>query len=302
MIKIFITGSNGFIGQELLSQAVSAEDLEPIALSRGEDRFPKEGGYEFESVDITDAGEVERLVRKHRPRCLIHTVAWANVEQCESDPQTCYSINTKPLEQLAFISEKYDVHLIYLSTDFIFDGLNGPYGETDTPNPLNVYGKSKLEAENLIRKSACRWSIIRTILVYGLPHDPGRSNLVLWVKESLEAKKRIQVVTNHFRMPTLVNDLAEMCLAIARREITGLFHISGEELYSVNEIARKVAQVWGLDESLIKDVHSNDLPSAVVRPDYTGFDITKAKNILGFRPHSLMEGLRRISDSITKAK
>lgn len=298
MIKVLITGSNGFVGQELLHQTIRAVDIEPIALSRGEDRFAEEGGYQYENVDICDAVELEQQIQTHQPQCLIHTVAWANVEQCESDPAQCYSVNTQPLIELIRLAEKYNFHLIYLSTDFVFDGLNGPYAETDKTNPLNVYGKSKLEAESLIRASTCSWSIVRTILVYGMPRDTSRSNLVLWVKKSLEENKEIQVVTDHVRMPTLVNDLAEVCLTIARKKVTGIFHVSGEEVYSVNEIARKVAQFWGLNEGLIIDVASKDLPSAVARPEYTGFDISKARNMLNFRPHTLVEGLQIINETL----
>ena len=294
MIKVIITGSNGFIGQELLHQAIQAVDIEPIAFSRGENRFVKKDAYQYESVDVTEPAELERQIQIHQPQCLIHTVAWANVEECEADPAQCYHINTEPVKTLTLLAEKYNFHLIFLSTDFVFDGFNGPYAEADSPNPLNVYGDSKLEAERLIISSKCRWSIVRTILVYGMPHDPGRSNLVLWVKKSLEEKRNIKVVTDHVRMPTLVNDLAEVCLAMARKEVTGLFHISGEESYSVNEIARRVAEFWQLDESLITNVHSKDLPSSVARPGYTGFDIKKAKTELNFKPHTLVEGLQII--------
>src|SRR5690606_2078268 len=97
MIKIFITGSNGFIGQELLHQAIHAVDLAPVALSKGGNRFPENEGYQYEDVDICDGDALERLVKTYRPQCLIHTVALANVEQCEVEPIQCYSVNTKPL-------------------------------------------------------------------------------------------------------------------------------------------------------------------------------------------------------------
>src|SRR5690606_17352093 len=133
--------------------------------------------YQYESVDVTVLAELERQIQIHQPHSLLHTVAWANVEEHAADHAQVCHINTEHDKTLTLIAEKYNLHLIFLSTDFVFDGFNGPYAETDSPNPLNVYGESKLEAERLIISSKCRWSIVRTILVYGMPHDPSRSNL-----------------------------------------------------------------------------------------------------------------------------
>src|SRR5690554_3518723 len=108
MIKVIITGSNGFIGQELLHQAIRSVDIEPIAFSKGEDRFAKEGDYQYECVNVTEPAELERQIRIHQPQCLIHTVAWANVEECEADPSQCYHINTEPVRTLTLLAEKYN--------------------------------------------------------------------------------------------------------------------------------------------------------------------------------------------------
>lgn len=297
-MKILITGSNGFIGQEILHQALTVSDVDVIALSRGENRFHREEGYTYISADVCDEVEINTIIDKFRPDCVIHTVAMANVNECEKDPASCRLVNVESPRYLVTAAEKYNFHLIYLSTDFIFDGLNGPYDEQDLPNPLNEYGKSKLDAENLLRSSDCKWSIVRTILVYGMPHETGRSNLILWVKKTLEAKTEIKVVTDHFRMPTLVNDVAKACLSIASKGAEGVFHISSDELYSVYEIALHVADFWKLDSSLISPVLSSSFPSSVSRPAYTGFIIDKAKVEIDFRPRSLKEGLLEISRSL----
>ena len=299
--KILITGSNGFIGQEIMHQALAVSDIELIALSRGENRFRQKDGYTYISADVCNEAEVNNIIEQFRPDCVIHTVAMANVDDCEKDPASCRLVNVESVKYLIDAAEKYNFHLIYLSTDFIFDGLNGPYNEQDLPTPLNEYGKSKLEAENALKNSNCKWSIVRTILVYGAPHETGRSNLILWVKKSLEAKTAIKVVTDHFRMPTLVNDVAEACLRLASKEVTGVFHISSDELFSVYEIALQVADFWKLDRSLISPVLSTSFPSSVSRPAYTGFVIDKAKVELDFSPRGLKEGLMEISRSITAA-
>jgi len=298
MKKILITGSNGFIGQEIMHQALVNSEAEIVALSRGDDRFSHKGSYRYVSADVCDAEQMEKIIKEFRPDCVIHTVAMANVDVCEKEPELCETINVQSVKTLVELAEKYNFQLIYLSTDFIFDGENGPYKEGDTPNPLNEYGKSKLEAEQLIQESNCRWSIVRTILVYGVPREAGRSNFILWVKNSLEANKIINVVTDHVRMPTFVNDVASACLQIAKQGTAGVFHISSEELFSVYDIAQQVANFWNLDKSLIQPVLAESLSSSVPRPRYTGFIIDKAKAELDFTPHSLKAGLKEINRSL----
>lgn len=304
MKKILVTGSNGFIGQEILYQALVAGKIELFALSRGENRFSTQdfsvpGAYTFISVDVCDDVQMERAIKEYQPDCVIHTVAMANVDDCEKDPDLCEKINVQSVRQLVSLAEKHHFHLIYLSTDFIYDGENGPYKETDVPNPLNEYGHSKLRAEEIIQKSVCKWSIIRTILVYGVPREKGRSNFVLWVKNTLEAQKKINVVTDHIRMPTLVTDLANACLHIAEKEVLGVYHISSEESFSVFDFAQQVAGFWHLDSSLISPVLSTTLSSSVARPSSTGFVIDKAKDAFGFHPTPLKEGLEQINRSLS---
>lgn len=294
MKKILVTGSNGFIGQELVNQILLRQDMNPIALSRGDNRIQHEKEFIYQSADVCDEEALKSVIEEYKPDTVIHTVALANVDQCEADPVECNRMNVTPVQHLTRMAERFGFHLIYLSTDFIFDGLNGPYKEKDKPNPLNHYGASKLEAEQIIQQSNCLWTVVRTILVYGAPRDRNRSNFVLWVKKSLENKKGIQVVTDHFRMPTLVDDLAEACLTIAAKRVTGIYHISSEELFSVYEIAQEVADFWNLDKSLLRPAKSTELASKVERPSYTGFNIDKAKEDLAFSPSSLKEGLEKI--------
>jgi len=298
MKKILITGSNGFIGQEIMHEALTNSDAELTALSRGDNRFSHKGNYRYICADVCNAEHMEEVISEFHPDCVIHTVALANVDVCEKEPELCEMINVQSVKILVALAEKYSFQLIYLSTDFIFDGENGPYKEDDDPNPLNKYGKSKLQAERLIQESNCRWSIVRTILVYGAPREAGRSNFILWVKNSLQANKIINVVTDHVRMPTYVNDVARACLQIATQGATGIFHISSEELFSVYEIAQQVADFWNLDKSLIQPVLAESLSSSVPRPHYTGFIIEKAKTDLDFSPRNLKAGLKEINRSL----
>lgn len=289
--KVLITGSNGFVGQKMMTEILANKNFDLIALSRGNNRYPNPEGYRYIDGDVCNSEQMAEVVSQHKPHFIIHTVAMANVEACEANIEACEKVNVEPIKSLVSLAEKYDSHLIHLSTDFIFDGKEGPYKETDIANPLNEYGKSKLEAEKLIQASSIKWAIVRTILVYGIPNDKDRSNLILWVKNSLEAGKKINVVTDHFRMPTLVEDLTKATLSIMDKQAKGIYHISGNELYSIYDIAMKVASFWNLDSSLIQPVDSSTIESAVSRPSYTGFVLDKAMTDLDFRPHTLIEGL-----------
>lgn len=289
--KVLITGSNGFIGQKMMTEVLADKNFDLIALSRGSNRYSNTEGYLYIDGDVCNPEQMAEVISQHRPHFIIHTVAMANVEACEANIEACEQVNVEPIKTLVSLSEKYDVHLIHLSTDFIFDGKEGPYAETDIPHPLNEYGKSKLEAEKIIQASNSKWAIVRTILVYGIPNDKDRSNLILWVKNSLEAGKKINVVTDHYRMPTLVEDLTKATLSIMNKQAKGIYHISGNEGYSIYDIAMEVAQFWNLDTSLIQPVDSSTIESAVCRPSYTGFVLDKAMADLDFQPHALKDGL-----------
>lgn len=296
--KVLITGSNGFIGQKMMVEILANKDVDLIALSKGKNRHPNPEGYLYIEGDVCNAQQMLDITSQHRPHCIIHTVAMANVEACEEDSEACRRVNIDPIKTLIALAEKYNFHLIHLSTDFIFDGQEGPYAETAIPNPLNEYGKSKLAAEKLIQASSIKWAIIRTILVYGVPDDKNRSNIILWVKNSLETGKQINVVTDHYRMPTLVEDLTKATLTIMNRDAKGIYHISGSELYSIYELAQKVANFWNLEPSLILPIHSSSLESTVPRPSVTGFYLDKARRDLDFQPSTLEEGLALMNSQL----
>src|SRR5690606_9134372 len=136
--------------------------------------------------DILDASRLRAAIAKHQPQVIVNTAAMTNVDACEQDPEGCRQLNIEAVATLVALCEEFGIHLIHLSTDFIFDGKDGPYTENAPPNPLSLYGQSKLDAEQLIQQSACKWTILRTILVYGVVADMSRSNIVLWAKGALE--------------------------------------------------------------------------------------------------------------------
>lgn len=291
MKKILVTGSNGLLGQKLTDLSLADKDIELIATSTGPDRHPARSGYIYEELDVLDKSRLEDLVTKYRPDAIIHTAAMTNVDACENNREKCYALNVESVKYLVDVCEKYAIQLVHLSTDFIFDGEDGPYAEEAEPNPLSYYGQTKLDAEQIIKESACSWAILRTIIVYGIVSDMSRSNIVLWAKTALEKGEPINVVNDQWRMPTLAEDLAECCLLVVKKGAQGVFNASGKDLMSILEIVERVADYWNLDKSLIRPISADTLNQAAKRPKKTGFILDKTIQTLGYNPHSFEEGI-----------
>jgi dTDP-4-dehydrorhamnose reductase len=170
--------------------------------------------------------------------------------------------------------------------------------EEALPDPVNYYGQTKLDGEELLKHSSLKWAIARTVLVYGLANDLSRSNIILWVKSSLEAGKQIQVVDDQVRTPTLAEDLAAGCILMAEQGATGIFNISGSELLTPYQMAMETADYFGLNKELIVRTDSTKFTQPARRPMKTGFVIEKAKNQLGYRPKSFREGISILSKQL----
>lgn len=302
MKRILITGSNGLLGQKLVLLLSKIPDIELIATARGENRLAVNEGYIYEPMDITNSAKVAEIVGKYKPNVIIHTAAMTNVDQCETEKELCWQMNVNAVEYLVNACKPIDCLLIHLSTDFIFDGEKGPYDENASPNPISYYGESKLAAEQIILASNIRWAIARTVLVYGIVDDMSRTNIILWVKKSLEDGKKINVVTDQFRTPTLAEDLAMGCWLIADNEATGLFNISGKDFLTPYEMAIKTAEFFGLDQSLIAMADSSTFSQPAKRPPRTGFIIDKAISLLGYAPHSFIAGIQIVAEQFEQAK
>lgn len=300
--SILVTGSNGLLGQKITDLALQNDQIDLTATSRGENRHPVKEGYRYVNLDILDHQRLREVVTAQQPQVIINTAAMTNVDACEQDPAGCHRLNVETVQTLVTLCEELDIHLIHLSTDFIFDGKAGPYGEEAAPNPLSLYGRSKLDAERLIQQSSCKWTILRTILVYGVVADMSRSNIVLWAKGALEKGQPLNVVNDQWRMPTLAEDLARACLLAATGSVEGIFHISGEDFFAIHELVAAVADFWQLDKSLIKQVSSATLSQAAPRPARTGFILDKARTLLGYKPHSFREGLAWVDRQLGMAK
>ena len=291
-MKILLTGSNGLLGQKLVALLRQQADTEIMATSRGTNKLA--GLYPdlpFVALDVTDAAQVHQVLAQTRPTHLIHTAAMTNVDECELHQAPCWLQNVTAVENLVTSCAELNIHLTHLSTDFIFSGEEGPLAEDAVPAPVNFYGESKLAAERLVQASPGRWAIARTVLVYGVAHDYGRTNIVLWVRDSLRAGKTIKVVDDQWRTPTLAEDLAQGCWLLARQSAQGIYNISSDELLTPYAMALRIADYFDLDKSLIEKADGSTFSQPARRPARTGFLIAKARRELGYRPHTFAEGI-----------
>jgi len=317
-MKILVTGSNGLLGQKIIYGLLGGpfcripddirkkikSEVQIIACGKGGNRLHRKDGYIYESLDITNKSEIEKVFSKHKPDVIINTAGMTNVDACETKKEECWNANVTAVQNIVDVllnlkSQISNPHLIHLSTDFVFDGMKGtPYDEHDKPNPLHYYALSKLEGEKVVMASKLKWSIIRTIIIYGVVDDRSRSNLVLWVKNNLEKKQKINVITDQFRAPTLSEDLAQGCILTTMKGAEGIFHISGTETKSILDLAYTIADFWKLDKTLMNPVTSEQLNQPAKRPPMTGFILDKAKKVLGYNPHSFLEGLQIIDKQL----
>ncbi len=300
MKTVLVTGSNGLLGQKITAKIIAEGGVNLIATSKGVNRYKVHGGYIYTEMDILDQHQIKSVIEKFRPDVIIHTAALTNVDTCHTQNDLAYQLNVVATQTLLKICEDYGIHFIHLSTDFVFDGLNGPYREDSVPNPVSYYGETKLQAEEIVKKSSGKWTILRTILVYGILDDMSRSNIVLWAKGALEKGEPLNVVNDQWRMPTLAEDLADACLLSVELESTGVYHISGKDMMSISQLVYRVADFWNLDGSLINEVSASTLNQAAKRPLKTGFILDKAKTELNYQPHSFEEGLAIVRKQLMK--
>jgi len=302
-MKILVTGSNGLLGQKLVYALRHENSVELVATAKGENRLLAHDGYTYRSLDITHREEVFHTIHEESPDCIIHTAAMTNVDACETQQEACRLANTEAVRYLVEAVEAHTakrIHLIHISTDFIFDGASGPYREEDLPHPISFYGHSKCDAEEIVRKSSIDWVILRTIIVYGITDNMSRSNIVLWAREALSKGQEIKVVDDQFRSPTLAEDLAQGCILAAQKRATGIYHVSGKDTMSILELVYQVADYFQLPKHLVIPIKSDSLGQAAKRPPRTGFIIDKAVKELGYKPHSFVEGIEIVYRQYTE--
>jgi dTDP-4-dehydrorhamnose reductase len=240
-------------------------------------------------INLLDFESITKKIREITPDVIIHLAAMTNVDQCESEKELANSINIKATQILVQEASKAGIFLIYVSTDYVFDGKKGMYKEEDMPNPLNHYGLSKLEGEIAVQKNCSFYSIVRTSTPFGL--HPHRKSFPLWVIENLKKGKEVKAVTNQFTSPTYTSNLSKMLLEIAKKKLSGKLHLAGATRISRFELAKLVSTKLKLDNELIKAVTVDEINWLAKRPKDSSLDVTKASNLLQEKPMKIEDSI-----------
>jgi len=294
MKKILVTGANGFLGQHLVYLLLQ-KGYTVIAVARGVSRLPFTGeeAFIYYDADITNDLVVQEIFEKEKPHTIVHAAAMTQADDCQLHQEACEAVNVRATAQLVLSAEAYSRHFIYISTDFVFDGVKGDYSEDDALNPVSWYGFTKVQAESIVETSEIPFAIVRTCLVYGNALTGTRNNIISWVKESLTAGKTIKVVSDQYRTPTHVEDLAIGIFLVIEKGATGIYHIAGKDKLTPYDMALQTAALCKLDSGLIEKVEASSFSQPAVRPPKTGFNISKARKDLGYEPVRFADGLRK---------
>lgn len=292
MQTVLLTGANGFIGSYIIKY-LQTKGCKIIATGKGKARLPFTGpNVIYESLDFTSKEEIRKVFAAYQPHLIIHSGALSKPDECDADKAAAYKTNVTGTEFLLEEAAHRKCFFIFLSTDFIFSGEAGMYNEEDEAGPINYYGETKLLAEGLVKKYVHPWSIVRTVLVYGAPQG-GRDNIVTSVAKALAKGETLRIYNDQVRTPTYVEDVAKAIVTIADRKATGVYHIAGKDVRTPYAMACTVADYLKLDKKGINKVTRETFPQGALRPLKTGFDISKARKLLGYEPISFKEGLKK---------
>ena len=286
--RIMVIGSNGMLGQRLTSYFMFKRDVELLCASFEDESFFSKVNYL--KIDISSSREVKSIINDFCPDVIINGAAYTNVDGCESEKELSWKINVTGIENLVKYVKGCKSQLIHISSDYIYDGTEGPYHETDLPNPISYYGKTKLAGENAIVSSNIDYTIIRTNVLYG-PTQYGRPDFVKWVVTSLLNKERIRIVNDQINNPTYIEDLVSAIVKIIETKKKGIYNIGGAELLSRLEFTYKIADYFKLDKSLTTEIITAELNQPAPRPLKSGLVNLKAETELGYKPHRIDETL-----------
>jgi dTDP-4-dehydrorhamnose reductase len=288
--RLLVTGASGLLGNRIVELAKSYYTIVPLHNTK-----PLQSNSL--KIDITKAIEVLSLFNRLKPAVVIHTASETNVDKCETDKRHAWKINVEGARNIAEACRKVNAKLVAISTDYVFDGEKGGYTEEDKPNPVSYYGLTKLEGEKQVINYCKNYAILRTSVLYGW--HSWKQNFATWVINKLKQQQEITVVEDHYNTPTLADNLAEMAVEVAEKDLQGIYHASGNERISRYEFAKRIAKTFDLNSSLIKPVKMSQLAAWIAkRPRDSSLDTSKIQKQLKTKPLNITEGLNKMKEEM----
>lgn len=294
--RILVVGSNGMLGQSLCKFYSIQNNMLLLGCSVEDKSLIN--GFDYLQCDVTKRNEVKKTILDFYPDYIINASAYTNVDKSETERELAWKINVKGIEYIAEAARVLDARIIHMSTDYIFDGKEGPYAENEKPHPLGYYARTKLASENALKMSGILYTILRTNVLYGAD-STSKTGFVRWLVNSLRDGKDVRIVTDQINNPTFVDDLVQAINKVIEYNKTGIYNIGGKEFLSRFEFSEIIADYFGLDKSLIKPITTDELKQPARRPLKSGLITLKAETELGYKPHSIKETLAIIRKELS---
>jgi dTDP-4-dehydrorhamnose reductase len=292
-LRVLVTGASGLLGSKLVETA----ERKGHEVYSGDIVNQPPCGIPIR-FDISDKKQVDETFDTVNPDAVVHCAAMTDVDKCETERDLARKINVVGTEHIVEAAKRSRAFLIYVSTDFVFDGKKGRYDEEDTPDPINYYGLTKVEAERRVQDLTERFCVVRASVIFGSTPAVGKVNFALWLLDKLKRREQVNIVTDQWNSPTLNSNMAEMTLEILERKLEGIIHVSGATRVSRYDFAKLLAQTFELDSDLIKAVSSADFSWPANRPRDSSLSTTKARRLLKNKPLEISQAFLRLREEI----
>jgi len=289
-LKVLVTGSAGLVGQQVVKDLSNSHQV----FSCYNESKPEYG--DSVKMDLKNHEMISSILTEKKPDIVIHLGAMTGVDLCEKEKTSASEINTKATEIIAKECSKLNSFLVYVSTDYVFDGNLGMYKEDDITNPLGYYGESKLEGEKVVQNFSTNWCIARTSTPFGL--HPTKKSFPMWVIENLQKQKQIDILIDQFTSPTYIPNLSRMLIEISERRITGIIHAAGASKISRYQMASMISDKLNLDGSLLKQISIDEMKWVAQRPKDSSLDVSRASSILNEKPQKIDQSLNLFIDEM----